>query len=277
MPDVTALIPLKALSRAKGRLADALPDTAREALVVALAERVLTACQRARHVGRILLVAGDEAAAAVGRRAGVDVVVVARPGLAAALAAGERCLEGGGASLVLPADLPDITTAAVEQVCRAGSHGPVVVVAPTRDGGTSALLRRPATIVPTAFGPQSAVAHVRLGVGRGLDTVWLPVPELARDLDRPADLVGWVPPRERVRSRTSRTGRGAMPQGTIKSFDPHTSAGSLVDDRGEEYPYSAETFGASGLVELRLGQRVRFDLEGEGDDMRVSNLQIVSL
>jgi cold shock CspA family protein len=68
-----------------------------------------------------------------------------------------------------------------------------------------------------------------------------------------------------------------MPQGTVKHFDPETFTGTLLTDGQEELPFDSETFRTSGLLELRLGQRVRFHVEeGEGGK-RVKNLQIVSL
>lgn len=68
-----------------------------------------------------------------------------------------------------------------------------------------------------------------------------------------------------------------MPQGTIKTFHPATGAGTLVDDGLKEHTIDREAFAASGLMELRIGQRVRFELVGEGDDARVAQLNIVSL
>ncbi|MGI9015665.1 MAG: cold-shock protein [Euzebya sp.] len=68
-----------------------------------------------------------------------------------------------------------------------------------------------------------------------------------------------------------------MPQGTIKSFDAQTHTGSLVLDDLSELTYDADTFAVSQLLELRIGQRVRFEIEGSSDDRRVTNLQIVSL
>lgn len=68
-----------------------------------------------------------------------------------------------------------------------------------------------------------------------------------------------------------------MPQGTIKTFDHGSRSGSLMTDDLTEHAYDAATFEASSLMELRIGQRVRFDLEGEGDGARVTNLQLVSL
>jgi cold shock CspA family protein len=68
-----------------------------------------------------------------------------------------------------------------------------------------------------------------------------------------------------------------MPQGTVKTFDPASRNGTLLDDALQEHTYDREAFVASGLQELRVGQRVRFQLEGAGDDLRVAQLNIVSL
>ena len=67
-----------------------------------------------------------------------------------------------------------------------------------------------------------------------------------------------------------------MPQGTVKHFDIQTNTGTILLDDQAELPVPAETFAATGLLELRLGQRVRFDIEGSGDDRRVTNLNLVS-
>ncbi len=68
-----------------------------------------------------------------------------------------------------------------------------------------------------------------------------------------------------------------MPQGTIRDFDPRTGAGSLLDDGLVEHSFDREAFTASGLQELRIGQRVRFELGGDADPPRVAQLNIVSL
>jgi cold shock CspA family protein len=68
-----------------------------------------------------------------------------------------------------------------------------------------------------------------------------------------------------------------MPQGTVKSFDPTSRTGSLLDDQLREHPFDREAFVASGLMDLRLGQRVRYELEGDEDAPRVTQLDIVSM
>lgn len=67
-----------------------------------------------------------------------------------------------------------------------------------------------------------------------------------------------------------------MPQGTVKHFDVETKTGTVLTDDQTELPVDAETFAASGLIELRLGQRVRFAIGGEGDHRRVRELTIAS-
>lgn len=67
-----------------------------------------------------------------------------------------------------------------------------------------------------------------------------------------------------------------MPQGTVKSFDPVTKTAVVLDDALNELLVDRTAFAASGLRELRLGQRVRFELEAEGDK-RVTNINVVTL
>lgn len=64
-----------------------------------------------------------------------------------------------------------------------------------------------------------------------------------------------------------------MPQGTIRHYDPRSGSGSLLDDELVERAFDREQMRQSGLRELRIGQRVRFVLEGGA----VSQLNVVSL
>lgn len=68
-----------------------------------------------------------------------------------------------------------------------------------------------------------------------------------------------------------------MPQGTVRSYDHATRTGTLLDDGLAEHPFDREAFTASGLQELRIGQRVRYVLEEDGETPRVAQLNIVSL
>lgn len=64
-----------------------------------------------------------------------------------------------------------------------------------------------------------------------------------------------------------------MPQGTIRTFDVADRTATLLTDALVEHHVDREAVAASGLMELRIGQRVRFELDGD----RVAQLNIISL
>lgn len=69
-----------------------------------------------------------------------------------------------------------------------------------------------------------------------------------------------------------------MPQGTIKSWDRETHESVVITDDLVEHPVPARTFQDSTLIELRIGQRVRFEFVDDGDGGQyVAHLGIVSL
>ena len=186
---VTVIIPLKALAAAKGRLSGALDAAERRTFVAWMAGRVIAAARGCGEIDRVVVVAGDEAAAEVARSAGAQAFVVAEPGLATALTAADAITAEADATLVLAADLPELTPADISAVLTAAGAGPsVVVIAATRDGGTGALLRRPAGVIATAYGPGSADRHAQLAADAGIPVVHVDRPGLANDVDRPDEL-----------------------------------------------------------------------------------------
>jgi cold shock CspA family protein len=66
-------------------------------------------------------------------------------------------------------------------------------------------------------------------------------------------------------------------QGTVKEFSEETRSGSVILDDGTEIPLPPEAFSRSGLLKLQYGQRVRFEVEGEGDARRVRTINITTL
>lgn len=69
-----------------------------------------------------------------------------------------------------------------------------------------------------------------------------------------------------------------MPQGTVKRFDTSSRTALLLDDQLVQLQVDREAIAASGLLELRLGQRVRYELEdGPDGETRVTNIHVVTL
>ncbi|HET9671449.1 MAG TPA: hypothetical protein VFQ40_01200 [Actinomycetota bacterium] len=68
-----------------------------------------------------------------------------------------------------------------------------------------------------------------------------------------------------------------MDQGTIKDFDEASRTGTLLTDDRNEIAIDAASLEGSGLLTLRIGQRVRFETE-EGDTGTVARgLRIVTI
>ncbi len=59
-------------------------------------------------------------------------------------------------------------------------------------------------------------------------------------------------------------------QATVRVFDPATRAGSVLLDDGTPIDFAAAAFDAGGLRLLRLGQRVRLDVDAAGTVTRVT-------
>jgi len=188
------VIPVKALSGAKRRLAPVLPPAARARLVLTMLEDVVGALVHMAGVARVVVVTPDGRVADVARRRGADIVRETRArGLNAAVRTGltHGRAHGAARALVLPADVPLATSAELATVLLAAgatAHARVTLV-PSGDGeGTNALLLEPPDALDPSFGPGSFVRHLARAVARRLDTQVLQLPGLGADIDEPRDL-----------------------------------------------------------------------------------------
>ncbi|MGZ4144147.1 MAG: cold-shock protein [Actinomycetota bacterium] len=68
-----------------------------------------------------------------------------------------------------------------------------------------------------------------------------------------------------------------MPQGTIKTYDETSRSGIIVDDGKRELAFDADSFRHSGVRMFRIGQRVKFQIAGQGDRAHVRELTLVTL
>lgn len=189
-----ALIPMKDLHGAKGRLADALGADQRAALAAAMFRDVVQACRASGLFDVIAVVSRDSEVFWQARELGA--VAIAEPatlnGLNDSLRFGQRYLArrvGVDELLILPADIPLVTPEALRAVCDAlGGASRAVAIAPARDGGTNALAIRPAEAIGMRFGVDSARAHAAAARSAGIEPAEVLVPALAFDVDAPEHL-----------------------------------------------------------------------------------------
>jgi len=150
---------------------------------------VLETLQRVRTLDRIAVATPDPRLAEVARNAGAEVLSASVDGLNPAVEAACAVIAPtvNDAALVVLGDVAGAQATDIEMLLDAGDR-PGVALAPSNDGGTSALFRGPRDIIPAAFGPDSARAHRELAANAGAAFVELALPSLAIDIDEREDL-----------------------------------------------------------------------------------------
>jgi len=151
-----------------------LPAPIRAAAAVAMLGDVVSA---ALEVGRVLVVTDDPAVVPPG----VEVMPDPGDGLGAAVAAGLARVEGH--ALVVNADLPCATPAAIAKLAAAG-----LALVEAEDGTTNALSLPDVSVFAPLYGPGSAARfRARAPFATAV------IPELVRDVDTGEDLERYAP------------------------------------------------------------------------------------
>lgn len=183
------VVPVKPLDEGKSRLTTVLATGERAGLMRHLLQHVLANAVATNRFTDILVISRDPQVWALAHLAGAGVIHEQGFDLNQALDQARRYVlqQDADALLVLPADLPLITAADIHELHRLGEMQSGVVIAPSRDGGTSALLLRPPHAIPFAFGPDSFRRHCTLAAEHGQPCQVYQSPTLAFDVDLPDD------------------------------------------------------------------------------------------
>jgi 2-phospho-L-lactate guanylyltransferase len=174
--DAHALVPLKALDRAKSRLASVLSPEERAELMRSLLDRVVGVVHEA-GIGRVTVVTS-------GSLNGYEVWPDRGLAWNDALAAATADVVTAPLVAIVSADLPLLQAEEVAELVEVVPERGIAI-ARAHDGGTNAVAMRPPGLVRTHFGePASAAVHAGLPV----DHVVLDLPGLSFDVDTPEDL-----------------------------------------------------------------------------------------
>lgn len=189
---IWAIVPVKPLRRGKSRLSATLSEDERTHLNQLLLEHTLKTLTNLKEIEQILVVSRDPAALTLAREHGARTVREAgSPKLNTALkrATVVAQLYATRGVLVLPADLPLITSEDILALVERAKKPPVVVIAPDRrEEGTNALLICPAGLIEYDFGPGSFERHCERARQAGAKLEVVNLPSLSLDLDLPEDL-----------------------------------------------------------------------------------------
>ena len=182
-----AIVPVKARTACKSRLAARLPAEARLRLVRLMLNRVIAALQASNTVARIAVVSPERDTLAD------DIVVLedAGGGLNAALDGARRVLLAQGAEeiLILPADLPFVTASEIDSLVEAGRQAGIALAGDAAGVGTNAIYLSAPSSFRFQFGPGSRSRHLTEAERLGRRTQLVHADGLEFDLDVIDDVV----------------------------------------------------------------------------------------
>ncbi|MDA9988531.1 2-phospho-L-lactate guanylyltransferase [Luminiphilus sp.] len=188
---IEAIVPLKALSSTKQRLAPVLSDTARHSLVRAMAADVLTQLRSHPQIEKVSIVCGEGWSAAQFADPHLRVwneSTLAVRGLNSALAAALTKAECDSV-LLIHGDLPFLQRVDITRVVSAASRVDVVLCSDQTATGTNALLMPRDTPLVLSFGERSFDRHREAATTLGVSWEAVQASGIATDIDSPEDLL----------------------------------------------------------------------------------------
>jgi len=193
---LVAIVPVRSFESAKSRLGEPLDAEERQTLVAGLLDRTIRAASGVDAIDSVVVVSPDPVVLRAATAAGATPVRQPDDGLNEGLLAATRWATADGATavIVLAADLPAISAAAIEAVvaaaaaARRSDRAVVAIVADRHGRGTNVLLVSPPDAVAFRFGSGSRAAHLAEAQAANAVALELDGP-LALDLDLPEDLI----------------------------------------------------------------------------------------
>ena len=186
------LIPIKDPLNAKTRLAEVLSEEERRRFAWAMFEDVSQAIAGAQKPDRVFLVTNFAPAIERGRKQGWDVLTEqSQISESESVDWASRVLAEGGFDTVmrLPADLPLVRAEDIDEIFSIEVDSPGALLVPSREGsGTNAIVRRPPTLFPSRFGPNSLHLHKQEATRMGVECVIVNNNRIGLDIDEPTDL-----------------------------------------------------------------------------------------
>ena len=188
---IEAIVPLKALSSTKQRLAGVLSEVARQSLVMAMADDVLSQLRSHPKIDKVSIVCGEGWSEAQFADPSLRVwqeSVLAAKGLNNALTAALTKAECDSV-LLIHGDLPFFQRVDITRVVSTASRVDVVLCSDQTATGTNALLMPRDTPLVLSFGERSFDRHREAAMTLGASWEAVQASGIATDIDSPEDLL----------------------------------------------------------------------------------------
>lgn len=195
MKRLAIIVPVKAPREGKSRLAGLLSAQDREMLNLRLLTYTLDQVAELIDIADIHVVSKSPDVLAMARQRGF--AECSEPNVSdlnGALNIGARHARAHGATeiMVLPVDLPSLSSGRLRSIVDEFRSGPDVMIIPDRLGeGTNLLMWRPIELADFHYGVGSAKLHADAAAKLGLCVAVRTDDELSFDLDTPLDFITW--------------------------------------------------------------------------------------
>ncbi len=193
---VWVIIPVKPLDRAKSRLAQALSAEDRRRLAERMLHHVLKVVRDVPQLMGTLVISRDSKVLAIARDYGARTVQESgTPELNNALMRATQVVARWKASavLVLPADLPLVSSEDIRSMISMGNGDTAMVIATDRQqDGTNAMFIRPPGLIGYSYGTGSFHRHIEMAKQMGVKPIIYTSDRLSLDIDVPDDLKSYA-------------------------------------------------------------------------------------
>jgi len=202
---VHAIVPVNVLRLSKLRLRSVLTPVERAQLSAAMLADTLEALRKAKRLDSVTVVSADSTVRKISQSHGASWLWEGkRRGLnkAVRLAIQELKQKGASAALIMPADIPLVTSREiVDFLDRAAGYS--VTLTPSKDGtGTNALLMHPPGVIRPLFGRNSFKRHLAIADRQSVSRRVIRRRGISFDVDEPVDFRWLV--HHRVSNETGR-------------------------------------------------------------------------
>ena len=188
---VVAVVPLKNLKLAKSRLSNILAEGERQELVLAMFDDVLVSLRESPFIDKIFLVAdkyfnpiADVQMITEIKNRGYDEAIIE--------ALKDSRVNQAQAMLILPADLPLVSTDELDTLIRDQEDGSIRIAGARDQDGTNALVMKPPSLLATSFGLGSFERHKKFAKALSVKIEEVNLPGLSFDVDTEKDLIDFV-------------------------------------------------------------------------------------
>lgn len=190
---ISALIPAKELPRAKLRLSGILNHRERRRFTTFMLIDVLSTVTRCSFIDETVVVSSDSIIRRIAEHFNASFLFDGGNSLNEALRdALEWCTRKGfDRALVIPSDVPMVSDKDIAEIVKLSDEASLVI-SPSKDYGTNALMLRPPNVMRTCFGGESFRRHLCKAARNRILAKIYKSPRLALDVDSIEDLKAFL-------------------------------------------------------------------------------------